>query len=304
MSNNVERAFAALSSDAERGLLLSGPELRRQSGRRRSRTAVVTASATAVLAAGAVGAGFALAGGNDQQTALPPASSASPAPSTPPTTTPSPSPSVTRPPRSSPPPSSPPPSSAPTLPKSIPARALLTKTDTGVGDFQRLEDTRDVPEFCSKAKFASRKLLGASASVFLLYRGPDTPAENIPDDTIYDTVTVFRGDGAQDYLGELRAAVESCPTGKVGDIPAQFDSLGSLGLGDESVLIERSYEARGDDGEPTGNGSRTATYIAAVRVNDAVTLVDARGYESISSDRSAVESLARTATKRLRDWRG
>jgi hypothetical protein len=299
MPNEMERAFAALSTDADRGLLLSGPELRRQSGRRRSRTAAVTASATAVLAAGAIGAGFVLAGGNNQQTVLPPAKSASPTASpTVSSSPPSSSPTVIK------PSSRPPSSSGPAIPKTIPARALLTRTDPGVSDFRRLEEPAGLPEFCAKAKFAGRKLLGVTASVSMFYRGPKTPAENTPDDTLTDTVTVFRGDGAQDFLGELRAAVESCPTGKVGDIPAQFDSLGSLGLGDESVLIERSYEARGDDGEPSGNGSRTSTYIAAVRVNDAVTLIDTHGYESVSSDRSAVESLARTATKRLQEWRG
>ena len=298
MPNEMERAFAVLSTDADRGLLLSGPELRRQSGRRRSRTAAVTASATAVLAAGAIGAGFVLAGGNNQRAVLPPAMSASPTESPTASFPSSPSPSVTK------PSSRPPSSSGPAIPKSIPARALLTRTDPGVSDFQRLEESAGVPEFCAKAKFASRKLLGVTASVSMFYRGPKTPAENTPDDTLTDTVTVFRGDGAQDFLGELRAAVESCPTGKVGDLPAQFDSLGSLGLGDESVLIERSSEARGDDGEPSGNGSRTSTYIAAVRVNDAVTLIDTHGYESVSSDRSAVESLASTATKRLQEWRG
>ncbi|WP_127507417.1 hypothetical protein [Actinoplanes solisilvae] len=304
MPNEVERAFAALSSDADRGLLLSGPELRRQAGRRRSRAAVVTAGATAALAAAAIGGGFALAGGPDQRTVLPPAVSASPAPAT--TAPPTPTPSVTtKPPVSSAPPSSPPPSSTgPAIPKSIPGRALLTKDDVGNSEFKRLDETREVPEFCAKAKFPSQKQVGAGASVFVVYRGPKTPAENVPDDTIYDTVTVYRGEGAQDYLAELRAAVDVCPTGKIGDLEARFESLGSLGLGDESLLIERSYEARGGDGEPTGDGERTATYIAAVRVNDAVTLVDSRGYENWGTERSAIESLARAATKRLQGWRG
>src|SRR5689334_726055 len=72
----IERAFAALASDTERGLLLSGPELRRQAARRNSRRVAVTAGATAVLVAGATGVGWAVAnagGADGQNTGLPPA---------------------------------------------------------------------------------------------------------------------------------------------------------------------------------------------------------------------------------------
>ncbi|MBM2621421.1 hypothetical protein JIG36_38555 [Actinoplanes sp. LDG1-06] len=300
----VERAFSALSTDAERGLLLSGPELRRQSGNRRNRGMAVTAGTAAVLVAGAIGVGFALAG-NNQKTALPPVTSASPTvapspsvtlPSSPPTSSPS-----STPPSS--PPSSTPTTNAPSIPKSIPARALLTKAESRTGELTRQDEARGVPEFCSKAKFPSAGQKGVAASVMLIYRSASAPEGSIPDDVVYDTVTVFRGEGAQDYLTELRRAVQLCPEGKIGDLDAQFDNLGSLGLGDESVLIERSYAALDGEGEPMNNGSRTATYIAAVRVGDAVTLLESQGYENLASDRGEIEKLAKIAAEHLADWR-
>ncbi len=160
-----------------------------------------------------------------------------------------------------------------------------------------------MPAFCAKAKFPSEKQVGVSASELTVFRGPDTPAENVPDDTVYHTVTVFRSDGAQNYLSELRQAVQSCPTGKIGDLEAQFDSLGSLGLGDESILIDRSYASRGGDGEPMNNGSRTSLFLAVVRVGDSVTVLDSTGYENFGASRSQIEALARMATDRLKDWR-
>ncbi|WP_250002644.1 hypothetical protein [Actinoplanes sp. M2I2] len=315
MPNDIERGFAALSTDTDRGLLLSGPELRRQAARRGSRRVALTASAAAVLVVGAIGAGWALAGDDGRQTVLPTAagstgvgepsgaaslgdpapslptpSSAPPSPSAPPTTTPS---------------SASPTSRPPAIPPSVPARALLSGADAGISDVARSEDRFEPLEFCSKAKFGSEDEVGVRATVRMFYRGPEAGAGSVPDDTVYNTVTVYRGDGAGNYLDELRRAVEVCPTGKVGDSQAQFDSLGSLGVGDESILIDRSFESRDGQGEPVDNGSRNHTYIAAIRVGDAVTLVDGRGYEGWGASRANfTKQLAGRAAARLEDWRG
>nr|WP_221379948.1 hypothetical protein [Actinoplanes polyasparticus] len=311
-SPDVERAFAALSSDTERGLLLSGPELRRQAVRRRSRRLAVTATAAAVLVAGGVGAGWAMSDDGGPDTGLPPAISGTGAASAPATTTPSllPSPAPSSAPSSSMPP--PPTSTRPTtrppaLPKSIPGRALLSDSDAGLSDVARVEDPFEQLDFCSKAKFPSEAQVGVRATVRMFYRGPKSGAGSVPDDTVYNTVTVYRGDGAVNYLSELRRAVEACPSGKVGDAEAQFDSLGSLGVGvgEESVLIDRSYESRDGEGEPLDNGSRNHTYIAAIRIGDAVTLVDGQGYEGWGAARPDFEKqLAGRAAARLEDWRG
>ena len=308
MSNDLEGAFAALSADAGRGRLPAAADLRRRADRRAVRRSLATAGAAAVLVAAAAGTGWALAGDPGPR---PPVQNAGPAPSAPlsaaPSVRPSPdSPSPTSSPStpSVPPSSTPPSSSAPPLPTSIPARAMLGEADGAEGNFHRMDDIWDTTRFCSAARYPSAKQAAVRASVMLLYRGPDSEPGSIPDDTIYDTVTVYRGDGARDFMSELRAAVRACPTGKVGDLDARYRSLGSFGAGDQSLLIERSWPARQGDGEPVTDGSRTQVYLAAVRVGDAVTLVDARGYENFSSDRRVVESLATIAGERLADWRG
>ena len=76
-----------------------------------------------------------------------------------------------------------------------------------------LEDPFEPLEFCSKAKFPSEGQVGVRASVRMFYRGPQSEPTSVPDDTVYNTVTVYRGDGAEKYLDELRSAVEACPTG-------------------------------------------------------------------------------------------
>jgi hypothetical protein len=141
------------------------------------------------------------------------------------------------------------------------------------------------------------------ASVRLLYRRPALSSDHVPDDTVYNTVTVYRGSGAPDFLAELRDAVRACPTGGKGNPPPKYRSLGSMNLGDESLLIERSDIGRTGEGDPDSAAPRQVSYLAAVRIGDSVTLLDTHGYENFSSIRASVVSLTATAADRLSSWR-
>ncbi|MEU8818536.1 hypothetical protein [Actinoplanes sp. NPDC048796] len=310
MSNELENAFAALAADAGRGRLLPAAEVRRQSDRRAVRRGVLTVTAAAVLIAGAFGTGWALGGDDRGQapiapipivtpsrspsvTVSPPAKPVSTPPSAPPSTPPATSPSTTA-----------PTSKPPTVPKSIPARAMLNKADGNTGGFARLTEIWDPTKLCGDASYPSSQDAAVRASVRVIYKRPELGVEYVPDDVVYNTVTVYRGNGAEDFLDELRDAVRECPTGGEGEPPPKYRSLGSPGLGDESVMIERSAVGRLGTGEPDPKAERQITYIVAVRVGDAVTLLDTTGYENAGSIRSSVDSLAATAADRLTDWRG
>ncbi|XVU22299.1 hypothetical protein ACQPZJ_34195 [Actinoplanes sp. CA-054009] len=312
MSNEMKNAFAALSADAGRGRLLPAAEVRHQSERRAVRRGVLTVTAAAVLIAGAFGTGWALGGDDHSQRPILPVQSVTPSPPI----TALPSKPVAPPPRSSTPLSSTPPSSTPpsssstaartssappALPKSIPARAMLNKADGNTGDFSRLTEIWDPTALCDDARFPSAADAAVQASVRLTYKRPELGAEYVPDDVIHNTVTVYRDSGARDFLDELRAAVRSCPAGDGGT--PRYRSLGSPGLGDESLMVERSAVGRTDTGEPDPAAERQLTYIVAIRSSDAITLLDTTGWENAGSIRSSVDSLAETAADRLTDWR-
>lgn len=298
MSSELERAYAALSRDAGRARLAPAADLRRRASRQTAVRSAATLVAVAVLATGAtVGTRLVLAG--DQRRVSPAPAASGPA-SAPPTAAPAPS--VT--PSAAPPPSSAPPAGSPSapkpIPKSIPARALLTVAEGNVEPAVREDPPRKL-ELCDKATFPSEKLAGVRASVRLFYREPRLNSSSTPSDTLYNTVTVYRSSGAAGFMDDLRAAVKACPQGGTSDLPARYRSLGAIGRGDESVLIESSTTAYGDDGTPAVG--RRLTYIVAVRVGDAVTLLETLGYESAATDLADVKALARAATERLTDWR-
>jgi hypothetical protein len=302
MPNDVERLFAALAQDATKVRLAPAADVRRRGDRRLLVQSVAGLAAVAVLVAGVtIGARTVLAG-PDPAPVLP----ASPAPSAPLPSTPAPSGSTPAGPvePSSPPPSSPPPSSpaAPSIPDSIPARAFLQKADWNGTVVDGPERTSyDVPRLCG-ALPPGDELLGVSGTSMLTYRAPDVPAEYTPNGIVYDTVTVYRGSGASDFLRELRDAARTCPVDTIAGREYRYRSRGSVGSGDESLLIEESTAGYDDAGEPTG-GKRYA-YIAAVRVGDTVALVQLDGWESASAKRADAVTFARAAGRRVGDWRG
>lgn len=297
MPNDLERAFGELAADTDRAQLLPAAEVRRLAAGRTRRGSIAAVAAVAVLVTGvAVGGQWVLGSGEPRRQPVPPAHSVDASP------TPSRSLPVS-PPATSAPPSSPPTSassSAPELPKSIPARAMLNVKDGNTGQFNQV-DARRPPKLCSDTSYPSSSKAAVRKSVFLLYRAPELPSEYVPDDTIYDTVTVYRGTGAEEFLDELREAVRDCPNGTD---EAKYRSLGSFGAGDESVLIERSTPARNPVGDPEPNGEPHLTYIAAARINDTVALVESTGYENWGSKREPVVALAKTAAERVAAWRG
>jgi hypothetical protein len=314
MPNDLERAFAALSDDTTRQARLAPAAQVRKRADRQTLTRSVTGVAAAVVLVAGVLVGSRLALSDNALPPLPPAESIAPTPA-PPSVTPSPSLSS---------PSSPPASEdgaggpgtvqtgTPAIPGSVPTRAFLTRAETNAGSWQRLRGATPLTLCSAAAGFASEKKVGVRGTVEILVAAGKIPADLYEDgkdpDTDYyplavvsDTVTVYRADGARVYLDEMRRMVKDCPKGGNG---ATYRSLGSLGLGDESVLIQGSTPARGDDGEPMNDGTRHYTYYAEVRIADTVVTVHYAGYESQSVERADAESLTRKAFQRARDWRG
>jgi hypothetical protein len=305
MSNDVERMFASLAEDAGRARLAPAADVRRRADRRLAVQSVAGVAAVAVLVTGVtVGARTVLA--DPDRSPVVPVESVAPGPSAP---APGPS-AITPPAKTSPsspssrPPSSRPPSSAPapSIPDSIPARAFVQKADWD-GDVVDgpTRTAHEIPQLCG-TKLPSDDLIGVRATAVLSFRAPGVPDEYTPNGTVHDTVTVYRGAGARDFLRDLRDAVRTCPVDTVEGREYRYRSRGPVGQGDESLLIEESTAGYGDDGEPSGT-TRYA-YLAAVRTGDTVAFVEVDGWESASAERDDAVTFARAAGRRAGDWRG
>jgi hypothetical protein len=195
-------------------------------------------------------------------------------------------------------------SSARPIPASVPARALVNAQDGHTTSVQRRETASKPYKFCPGTTYPSAERAAISATVSMNYFTSyhKSGSGYVPDDRVENTVTVYRGDGASAFLDDLAAAVRACPSHTVDSHKYTFKPKGSLRLGDGSLLVESSTPAYLEDGSSAGGGTRY-TYIAAIRVGDAVTMLETNGWEAWGSERADVETLAKAAAKHLTDWR-
>ena len=303
MSNEIERMFASLSADADSTPVMEATTLRTRTNRRAAaQTGLAGVALIAVVAGTAFGGQWLLAGQNHPL--VPPASSAS---VTPPPATASPVPPSTSP--SSAASNAPVTSTSSTLPassipKSIPLRAFLSKADLNddAGVNSPSGERTPLPSFCG-AEFASDSTIGVRRTMRAFYRRLGAPAGNVPDGVVRQTVTVYKADGADDFMADLRAAVRDCATetDNTGDLKSKYQLIGPVDAGDDSVRVEEQYEA-----ESSPDSGELATFtqqISVVRSGDAVTILWTSGYENDSAVDSTVVALTRAASKNLADWR-
>jgi hypothetical protein len=147
--------------------------------------------------------------------------------------------------------------------------------------------------------------VGIQATQSLFFVEADAPPEATPKSASYEDILVFPGDGAERFMANLRSAVGRCASQTVdGGATVKNDDRGEVPAGDDSVLIDRTRPATGDDGEPTGDGSLHHTWWAAVRVGDSIAFVSNTGWESVSAEKDDTVFLAKKAATRLAAWRG
>ncbi len=302
MPNDVERMFASLAEDAGRARLAPAADVRRRADRRLAWQSVAGVAAVAVLVTGVtVGARTVLA--DPDRAPVVPVESVAPVPSPPVPSPPPPGPSTpaasakTSP--SSRPPSS---SSAPSIPDAIPSRAFVQEADWA-GDVMTgpTRTSHEPPELCG-TRLPSDDLIGVRDSVVLTFRAPGLGEGYVANGIVRDTVTVYRGSGARNFLRDLRDAVRTCPVDTVEGREFRYRSRGPVGAGDESLLIEKATAGYGDNGEPSG--TTRYVYLAAVRAGDTVAFVEVDGWESVSAERDDAVTFARAAGRRVAAWRG
>ncbi|GAB1688810.1 hypothetical protein [Krasilnikovia sp. M28-CT-15] len=291
--SDLKQRFAALADDADQVAVAPAGELRTRADRRARSRAVVATLALAVVVGGTA------TGGRWLFTAGGPAVPPQPAGSTQVTAPPSnaPEPSLTN---GTKPPDTTPPSSGTPVRSDVPDRAFLTLAETRAEEPYTVDTEDQMPELCG-ARFPSDGAVQSRRTVLANYKGPHTPADNTPDGTVMQTITVYGGGGAQDFIREFQAAVRGCPKKVKGDVTIRPRLLPAPSLGDEAVLVERKVVVDVPPGE-FGAGEHVWR-TAVVRAGDAVTVLNIQGWEGASIDPAETTTLTRQAAERLANWR-
>ncbi|MEU4240804.1 hypothetical protein [Actinoplanes sp. NPDC026619] len=190
------------------------------------------------------------------------------------------------------------------IPADVPASAFLQAADAPekARDQPKAAD-HSLPAFC-KTSFEQKDQVGVRGTQLLLIQSKGDTEGSTPKSAVYEDVIVYRGDGATEFMSDLRAAVKSCASEKddVGVTVKNF-LRGPIGGGDDSELIERTRPATDDAGEPIDNQIHQV-FWAAVRHGDTIAFVSNTGWESGGAEKGDTVTLGTRAAARVEKWRG
>ncbi|GIE10976.1 hypothetical protein Afe05nite_28160 [Paractinoplanes ferrugineus] len=190
-------------------------------------------------------------------------------------------------------------SKARSIPKAIPASAFLQVSDAPEKARQKpARADHDLPAFCGKS-YEQKDRIGVRATQLLLIQSKGESEGSTPKSAVYEDVLVYRGDGAKEFMTDLRAAVKNCAS----DEDDKNFLRGSIEAGDDSELIEQSTPATDDAGEPV-QGQPSRLFWAVVRHADTIAFVSNTGWESSGAEKADTVKLGTRAAARVKEWRG
>ncbi|RKN47744.1 hypothetical protein D7223_13425 [Micromonospora endolithica] len=157
-----------------------------------------------------------------------------------------------------------------------------------------------LPTLCAEEFGTGGRQVTAAAAMTVTYKKPGEPDSNVPQGIIHQTLFTFSADGAPAYLRRLDAAVKACPSYTRGDSTIKVKVEALPGIGDEAVLVTRTWPQTSLNGEPTG-GTATSQ-IAVVRSDEVVTVLGDQGWEGTSGDPAVLDRVTRDAVRAIDAW--
>ncbi|MFI6263086.1 hypothetical protein [Micromonospora sp. NPDC051006] len=159
-----------------------------------------------------------------------------------------------------------------------------------------------LPKLCGNEFGTGGRQVSASASMTVTYKRPGDPASNVPQGMLHQTIFTFDGTGAVDYLRRVRDAVEACPSYAEAGYTVTVESRPLPGVGDEAILLTRTWPQTSLNGERTGGDA--SGQIAVIRVGAVATVLDDRGWEGTSGSPDVMDRAVREAVRAVEAWRG
>ncbi|WP_124860687.1 hypothetical protein [Micromonospora arida] len=157
-----------------------------------------------------------------------------------------------------------------------------------------------LPKLCGNEFGTGGRQVTASAAMTVTYQKAGEPSSNVPQGMIHQTIFTFDGDGASGYLGRLRTAVQACPSYDQAGIRVTVKSQALPGVGDEALLLTRTWPETSLNGERTGDTA--SSQIAVARVDSAVTVLDDQGWEGTSGNPAILDRVVRDGVRTIDAW--
>lgn len=197
-------------------------------------------------------------------------------------------------------PSSPPSSSA-GAPTTIPTSAFVElPTELQKSPRRTTPVEEALPKLCGNEFGTGGRQVTASAAMTVTYKKAGESEANTPQGMIHQTIFTFDGDGASAYMGRLRTAVQACPSYDHSGSPGTVKNEALPGVGDEALLLTRTWAETSLNGERTGG--KATSQIAVARVDNAVTVFNDQGWEGTSGNPDVVNRVVRDGVGAIDAW--
>ncbi|MET8045386.1 hypothetical protein ABZU25_31530 [Micromonospora sp. NPDC005215] len=159
-----------------------------------------------------------------------------------------------------------------------------------------------LPKLCGNEFGTGGRQVTAAAAMTVTYKGPDDGPSYTPQGMVHQTIFTFAGTGATDYVARLRTDLEACPSYQQSGNRATVKTEALPGVGDEALLLTRTWPNTNPNGEHTGgNGS---SQIAVARVDTVVTVFNDQGWEGSSGNPAVVDRVIRDGVRAIDAWQG
>ncbi|RQX16104.1 hypothetical protein DDE19_16680 [Micromonospora ureilytica] len=159
-----------------------------------------------------------------------------------------------------------------------------------------------LPKLCGNEFGTGGRQVTASAAMTVTYQTAGAPSSNVPQGMIHQTIFTFDGDGAPGYLSRLRAAVQACPSYDQSGNRVTVKSKALPGVGDEALLLTRTWPETSLNGERTGDTA--SSQIAVARVDSVVTVFNDQGWEGTSGNPATLDRVVRDGVRTIDAWQG
>ncbi|WP_238686402.1 hypothetical protein [Micromonospora hortensis] len=157
-----------------------------------------------------------------------------------------------------------------------------------------------LPKLCGNEFGTGGRQVTASAAMTVTYQKAGEPSSNVPQGMIHQTIFTFDGDGAAGYLSRLRTALQACPSYDQSGSRVTVKSKALPGVGDEALLLTRTWPETSLNGERTGGTA--SSQIAVARVDSAVTVFDDQGWEGTSGNPAILDRVVRDGVGTIDAW--
>lgn len=194
-----------------------------------------------------------------------------------------------------------PPSSSASAPATIPTSAFVElPTELRKSPRRTTPVEEALPKLCANEFGTGGRQVTASAAMTVTYKKAGESEANTPQGMIHQTIFTFDGDGASAYMARLRTAVQACPSYDHFGSPGTVKSQALPGVGDEALLLDRTWAETSLNGERTGGNA--SSQIAVARVDTTVTVFNDQGWEGSSGNSAMVDRVVRDGVRTIDAW--